>query len=320
MRASRNALGRGLGALISSKPPVATRTAIAASPMSRPEADAAPSAVPGTSPDAAPGFARELSTLRVDQIDPNPEQPRRHFDAARLEELASSIARSGVLQPVVVVRSGERYTLIVGERRWRASLAAGLETIPAVVADVDPKERLELAIVENVQRQDLNPIELANAYRALADRGATQDEIGKSVGKNRSSVANLLRLLELPVDIQGDIEAGRISMGHAKALLQLSDPDERRQLRDRVVSEGLSVREAEQSGRETAGPSASGGGARRPRAVPDDAGAGELAELLERHFQTRVRILGTQERGRIEISYASGEDLDRLSRLILEGL
>lgn len=319
MRASRNALGRGLGALISSKPPVATRTAIATSPMSRPEADAAPSAVPGTSPDAAPGFARELSTLRVDQIDPNPDQPRRHFDAARLEELASSIARSGVLQPVVVVRSGERYTLIVGERRWRASLAAGLETIPAVVADVDPKERLELAIVENVQRQDLNPIELANAYRALADRGATQDEIGKSVGKNRSSVANLLRLLELPVDIQGDIEAGRISMGHAKALLQLSDPDECRQLRDRVVSEGLSVREAEQSGRETAGPSASGG-ARRPRAVPDDAGAGELAELLERHFQTRVRILGTQERGRIEISYASGEDLDRLSRLILEGL
>jgi ParB family chromosome partitioning protein len=305
--------------LISSKPPVATRTAIATSPMSRPEADAAPSAVPGTSPDAAPGFARELSTLRVDQIDPNPDQPRRHFDAARLEELASSIARSGVLQPVVVVRSGERYTLIVGERRWRASLAAGLETIPAVVADVDPKERLELAIVENVQRQDLNPIELANAYRALADRGATQDEIGKSVGKNRSSVANLLRLLELPVDIQGDIEAGRISMGHAKALLQLSDPDECRQLRDRVVSEGLSVREAEQSGRETAGPSASGG-ARRPRAVPDDAGAGELAELLERHFQTRVRILGTQERGRIEISYASGEDLDRLSRLILEGL
>jgi ParB family chromosome partitioning protein len=287
--------------------------------MSRPEADAAPSAVPGTSPDAAPGFARELSTLRVDQIDPNPDQPRRHFDAARLEELASSIARSGVLQPVVVVRSGERYTLIVGERRWRASLAAGLETIPAVVADVDPKERLELAIVENVQRQDLNPIELANAYRALADRGATQDEIGKSVGKNRSSVANLLRLLELPVDIQGDIEAGRISMGHAKALLQLSDPDECRQLRDRVVSEGLSVREAEQSGRESAGPSASGG-ARRSRAVPDDAGAGELAELLERHFQTRVRILGTQERGRIEISYASGEDLDRLSRLILEGL
>ncbi len=302
MSAPRNALGRGLGALL----PSATRTDTL--DHSRPP----------------PREGGEIPRIRVDEIDPNPDQPRRLFDPEKLEQMANSIARRGVLQPIVVRRTGTRYELIVGERRWRASMQAGMETIPAVVADVDPQDRLELAIVENVQRQDLNPIELASAFRALAERGATQDEIGRRVGMDRSSVANHLRLLELSVDIQEDVETGRISMGHAKALLQVTDPARRRHLRQRVISERLSVRETEQLGRQIAG--AVRQTTRKPRATSSEAAAGSdphlrgLADLLERHFQCRVRILGSANGGRLEIEYSSSEDLDRITRLILEGL
>jgi ParB family chromosome partitioning protein len=260
----------------------------------------------------------------VDLIDPNPDQPRRLFDTDRLDELSRSISRSGLLQPVIVRRAGDRYELVVGERRWRAAKQAGLAAIPAVVADVAPDDRLELAIVENVQRQDLNPIELATAYRALADRGATQDEIGRRVGMDRSSVANHLRLLELSVDIQEDVETGRITMGHAKALLQVTESERRRHLRNRVISERLSVRETEQLGREIAGPT--GTSSRKPRPTSSQAAASNdphlkgLADLLERHFQSRVRVLGGANSGRLEIEYTSTEDLDRITRLILEGL
>jgi ParB family chromosome partitioning protein len=275
----------------------------------------------GPPPRRTPG---ELPRIPIDRIDPNPDQPRRLFDVARLEELARSIERSGLLQPVVVRRAGDRYELIVGERRWRAAQLAGLKAIPAVVADVSPSDRLELAIIENVQRQDLNPIELATAYRALAERGSTQEEIGRRVGKDRSSVANHLRLLELSVDIQEDLEAERITMGHAKALLQVPDPDRRRQLRTRVITERLSVRETEQLCREIAGP-ARVAAARKPRVTRSEATASAdphlrgLSELLERHFQARVRILGSASSGRLEIEYGSSEDLDRITRLILEG-
>lgn len=324
MSAQRNALGRGLGALIG-KP---------AQPVPdtdrRHPAEPAREAVSGHSAAIATPESASIPRIRVDLIDPNPDQPRRTFDPERLKELSQSIARSGVLQPVVVTRNGPRYTLLVGERRWRASRAAGLQSIPAVVADVDPEERLELAIVENVQRHDLNPIELAHAYRALAERGATQDEIGRRVGKDRSSVANLLRLLELPVDMQADVEGGRLSMGHAKALLQVPDPEHRVALRDRVLAEGLSVRQTEQSARHIAQPAAasapgSQGAAPRVRSNTPDAGRHEdpdlarLADVLQSHFQSRVRVNGTAERGRIEIEYSSAEDLDRATRLILEG-
>jgi ParB family chromosome partitioning protein len=306
--APRNALGRGLGALLPSAPR-ATQAAI------NPASDAA---------SALADDARELPRIRVDLIDPNPDQPRRVFDPERLETLAKSIARSGLLQPVVVRRAGSRYELIVGERRWRASKLAGLETIPAVVSNVAPGDRLELAIVENVQRHDLNPIELACAYRALSERGATQDEIGRRVGKDRSSVANHLRLLELSLDIQEDVEAGRISMGHAKALLQIEEPERRQLLRAQIISESLSVRQTEQLARDAAGSSRMS--ARRPRAGRSEAAAGtdphlrRLSELLSRHFQSRVRVLGSASGGRLEIEFGSTEDLDRITRLILEGM
>jgi ParB family chromosome partitioning protein len=258
-----------------------------------------------------------MHSIPVGEIDPNPEQPRRHFNPEHLDELANSIRRHGVLQPVVVRRAGSRYELIVGERRWRASRAAGLETIPAVISDVDSEEQLELAIVENVQRRDLNPIELAHAYRALAKRGATQEEIGQRVGLERSSIANHLRLLDLSRDIQEDVESGRLTMGHAKALLQTTNLETRRRLRDRITAEQLSVRDVEQLAR--------GGGKppqdRKPRAGSRSADPNlqNLVEILQRQLQTRVRIQGSGERGRIEIEYFGAEDLDRITRLLLEG-
>ena len=208
-RARPNALGRGLGALLPGAPP----------------GTAAHPAPPAEAPGAAP------QELPIDSIDPNPEQPRRVFDAEQLERLAASIRRHGVLQPVVVRRAGSRYELVVGERRWRATQAAGLSHIPVVVADVAPQERLELALIENVQRHDLNPIELAHAFRSLAEAGHTQEQIGERVSLDRSTVANHLRLLDLPRELQADVESGQLGVGHAKALLQASNPERRGHMR-----------------------------------------------------------------------------------------
>ena len=293
----RNALGRGLDALI----PVAPRPA---------------ASEPGTAPAPAP------TQLRTSDIAPNPEQPRRRFDDAELERLADSIRRHGVLQPIVVRRAApgaaKPYELIVGERRWRASQRAGRETVPAVVQDLEPEALLEVALVENIQRRDLNPIELAQAFRALLDAGRTQDEVGERVGLDRSTVANHLRLLELPKELQEDVELGSLSMGHAKALLQLQNPERRRHLRDRIVAEALSVRAAEALARSLA----TAGGQRAAKPLPASKAAAaadpdrrELVRQLEAHLMTRVRIL----EARIEIDYFSPEDLDRLTRSILEG-
>jgi len=310
MSARRSALGRGLGALIpSGNPPVEATTT---SPAPHAASD-------GSAP-------RGLAEIAVDAIQPNPDQPRRRFEPTQLAELADSIARHGVLQPVVVRRAeGGGYELIVGERRWRASRAAGCETIPAVIADVAPRDRLELAIVENVQRHDLNPIELAHAYGALASSGATQEEIGARVGLDRSSVANHLRLLELPRDFQEDVESGQLSMGHAKALLQVTSRERQRLLRDRILRDQLSVRASEQLAREYAGP----GRARKSKAETkgrehnkkgaSDAGLAPIAEAMRKQLQTQVRIEGGLERGHIEIDYFSSEDLERVVELLLRG-
>jgi ParB family chromosome partitioning protein len=296
----RNALGRGLDALIPAAP--------------QREAEA-PARAPTTE-------------LRTAEITPNPDQPRRRFDESELERLAESIRRYGVLQPVVVRRApagaARPYELVVGERRWRASQRAGRETIPAVVQDVEPNELLEVALVENVQRRDLNPIELAQAFRALLEGGRTQDEVGERVGLDRSTVANHLRLLELPKELQEDVELGTLSMGHAKALLQLQNPERRRHLRDRIVADALSVRAAEALARSLATVGSSRAAASEPARAP--AGAAKLdpdlrhlVGQLEAHLMTRVRIEGAGARGRIEIDYFGAEELDRLARLILEG-
>lgn len=283
------ALGRGIGALLPSTP-APTREA------------------PAAAPSAAP------TEISVDVIDPNPDQPRRVFDAEQLERLADSIRQHGVLQPVVVQRVGDRYQLVVGERRWRATQQAGLPTIPVVVADVDPSDRLELALIENVQRHDLNPIELAHAFNKLASGGKTQEEIGKRVSLDRSTVANHIRLLELPRELQDDVEAGRLGVGHAKALLQVNNPERRRHLRDRVVKDGLSVRAAEQLAR----PPAADRLQRQSKArVAHDPNLQRVVDLLRQRLQTRIRIQGNASRGRIEIEYFGDEDLDRITRMLL---
>jgi ParB family chromosome partitioning protein len=288
MSTPRNALGRGIGALI-------------------------PTTRPAARPEAAPPAAGAAPELPIASIDPNPDQPRRVFADEELERLAGSIRIHGVLQPVVVRRAGERYELVVGERRWRAAQRAGLGTIPAVVADVDADDRLEVALIENVQRSDLNPIELAIAFRTLAETGATQEEIGRRVGLDRTSIANHLRLLDLPREVQSDVEDGRLSMGHAKALLQVSNPERRRALRERIVKEGLSVRAVET----LASPPTRTTAPRRKSRVPLDPQLQQLADAMRRRYQTRVRIAGDAERGRVEIEYFGADDLERISGLLL---
>lgn len=314
MATRRNALGRGLGALIPSRPePTREAPGSDATPVASGDATAARSG-----PDVVP---REIP---VSRIAPNPDQPRREFDEDELARLATSIERHGLLQPVVVRRvagsespGGERFELVVGERRWRASRRAGRETIPVVVADVADRELLEVALVENVQRADLNAIELALAFRTMADAGATQEEIGQRVGIDRSSVANHIRLLELPREVQQDVEEGRMSFGHAKALLGVSNPERRRHLRKRILDDGLSVRETERLARSIAGPP--GGAKKRTAPNVSDPEQQRILDLLRERLKTRVRIVGGPGRGRIEVEYFGPEDLGRIASAILDG-
>jgi ParB family chromosome partitioning protein len=227
--------------------------------------------------------------------------------------MAKSVSRHGVLQPVVVRKAGHRYQLICGERRWRAARLAGLSSIPVVVTDVDDSDRLELALIENVQRADLNPIELAHAFKVLCESGATQEEVGERVSLDRSTVANHLRILELPREFQADVEAGRLSIGHAKALLSVENPERRRHLRDRVVREGLSVRASEGLAREVSKPKRP----RAPRRPAADPNRQMLVDNLRRRLQTSVRINGDDARGRIEIEYFGAEDLGRIANLLM---
>jgi ParB family chromosome partitioning protein len=259
--------------------------------------------------------------LDIKLIDPNPDQPRREFDQASLRRLADSIGQHGVLQPIVVRRAGSRFELIMGERRFRASQLANRLTVPAVIADVAPADRLELAIIENVQRQDLNPIELAHAYQRLADVGHTQAEIGQKVAMERSSVANHLRLLDLSRAIQADVESGKLSLGHAKALLQVTDIEAREGLRVRILNQGLAVRAAERAAREINGPD------RRPPRIPKstkapvaplDPDTRAYVERIERHLQTKVTLHPTAEGGgRLEVRFFNLEDLERIGGLLL---
>jgi ParB family chromosome partitioning protein len=299
MATRRNALGRGLGALIPA-----------------PSAAAGP---PRTDSDPAAELRGPYTQIAVERIRPNAQQPRRAFGADELAGLADSILRHGLLQPVVVRKSSDGYELVVGERRWRAAGLAGLETIPAMVKDVASRELLEMALVENVQRRDLNPIELALAFRALTEGGATQEEVGERVGLDRSTIANHLRLLELPRELQQEVETGVLSAGHAKALLQIDNPERRRHLRDRIVANQLSVRAAEELARSLTGTRTPT--RRRPRAAGDalDPHLQQLVDTLRDQLQTKVRITSAGGRGKIEIEFYGPEDLHRITRAILEG-
>ena len=264
---------------------------------------------------AAPGEGDSLIDVALDQIEPNPNQPRKSFESSSLENLAASIRSSGVIQPVIVRRAASGYQLIAGERRWRAARLAGIERIPAIVREATDAESLELALVENLLREDLNPMEEAEAYRNLLTQfDWTQEQLAQRIGRDRTSVANALRLLRLPDEIQDDLRAGRLTMGHARALLALTTTAEQLKLRDEILAHDWSVRATEDSIRaaERAAPPA-----RTPRRRRGH--SAELAALeqsLQRALMTRVMISGNERRGKIEVTYATADELERLAELL----
>ncbi len=279
--ANRHGLGRGLGALLSS------------------------------AQEAGP--AAPMTELPIESIRPNPQQPRKDFNDKALRDLAESFRQTGVLQPVLVRRRGIGYELIVGERRWRAAKLAGLTHIPAVVRETTDAQSLELALVENLLREDLNPMEEAEAYqRLLAEFGWTQEELAQRVGRDRSSIANCLRLLKLPELIQADLRSGRLTMGHARALLSLPSPADQLKLREEILAHSWSVRATEEGVQLKRSKPAR----RQLRRSPELA---SVEDALRSALATRVRLIGSERSGRIEIAYTSREELDRLAELITSG-
>ena len=267
--------------------------------------------IPTDSPEGPDDFVH----VEVDHIQPNPDQPRARFKDESIEELAASIRELGVLQPIVVHRDADRYVLVAGERRWRAAQRAGLETIPAVIREVSPDGSLIEALVENIQREDLSPLEEAHAYRAILENtGMNQDALAKKVGKSRSTVSNSIRLLQLPGPIQTMIDAGALAAGHARALLGLDDEKHAVYLADRAVKEGWSVRQVEdavRTRREMENPPVSSS-VRQVRPVQII----ELEKRLAEKLASDVKIKYRNAKGKVEIKFASLEDLERIYKTL----
>ncbi|HEU0186152.1 MAG TPA: ParB/RepB/Spo0J family partition protein [Blastocatellia bacterium] len=284
---TRRALGRGLSALLSDSAP-------------EPQGE-------------------DIHDVDIDLIDPNPDQPRSRFKEDKLEELAQSIRANGLVQPVLLRRSANgRYQIVAGERRWRAAQRAGLRRVHAVVRNIPDSKLLELALIENIQREELNPIEEASAYQRLIHTlGLTQDEVAQQVGKDRSSIANYLRLLKLPEDVQRMLEDELISMGHARALLGLDTKDQIRRLATEVAEKKLSVRQTEQAVKRSTSPQSQG-----ERSTPSGNDANiRAAELkMKRFLGSQVRIHLGSNGGRIEIDFGSASELDRIYSIIMRKL
>ena len=282
---TRKPLGRGLGALLSAEEP--TR-------------------------------ADESLEIAIDLIEPSAMQPRTRFDETKLAELASSIKSNGVVQPLLVRRKGLRFELVAGERRWRAAQLAGLSRVPVVIREVPDDKLLELALIENIQREDLNAIEEAQAYRKLIETiGLTQESLAERIGRDRSYITNYLRLLRLPTDIQQLIEEAKLSTGHARTILGTDDVDTQRRLARKIIERGLSVRETERLVREM-----EKGGVTRARssqARTADPNVRAAESKLRRYLGTQVRISENQNGtgGRIEIEYYGASDLERIYDLLM---
>jgi ParB family chromosome partitioning protein len=286
MADKRPALGRGLSALIpSAAPPLSLR-------------------------DQAPARPAELD---IDLLVPNPKQPRVQMDEAALEELTQSIRSHGIIQPILVRRVGDRTEIVAGERRWRAAQRAGLLKVPVVYRDVPDERLLEVALIENIQREDMNPVEEAQAYRRLADElQMSQEAIATAVGKDRATVANYMRLLKLPAEVRNDLASGALSMGHARALVTMPDEGAQRRVAREVVSRGLSVREAEAMARRELNPTIPP----PPKRVDPNTRAAE--NQLKVALGTRVRIVRKGAAGRIEIDFNNEEELQRLFEALTE--
>lgn len=264
--------------------------------------------------------ATSILELGIDQIDPNPAQPRKTFAEDKIEELAASIRVDGILQPLLVTRpkgGSSRYILVAGERRFRAAKKAGLTKVPVVVKEGIDDDLLRLALIENIQRADLNIIEEAEALRALMDEGGlTQEQCADRVGKDRSTIANTLRLLALPIEVREDLAQGLMTMGHGRALLSLSNPQLILKARDLVLKRHLSVRQTEQLCKSYIDPEDSRSGASGIGPAEDEADLEYLAETLRMYLKTKVRLNGSAQRGRIEISYFSPSELERILELL----
>ncbi|HEY0762369.1 MAG TPA: ParB/RepB/Spo0J family partition protein [Pyrinomonadaceae bacterium] len=279
---NRKALGRGLGALLSS--------------------------------DSTIELSAEPSEVEIDSIVPGPMQPRTHFDEASLQSLAESIRSHGIVQPLLVRRRGDGYELIAGERRWRAAKLAGISRVPVVVKEVPDDSLLEIALIENIQRENLNPIEEAQAYKKLIETvGLTQEALASRVGRDRSYITNYLRLLKLPDDVQQLVKEGRLSTGHARALLALSHQDLQRRIARQIIDGGLSVRATEQLVQK-----ASEEKPKRPAPIPVDPNIKAAETKLRRALGTQVKILQAADgKGKLEISFFNTQDLDRIYSLLV---
>jgi ParB family chromosome partitioning protein len=291
---TRRPLGRGLSALL---PP-------------------RPAAVETDTP--RPTQERGALAIPIDSVAPNPVQPRTVFRPDRLEELAASIRANGIIQPLIVRRVGGAYQIIAGERRWRAAKLAGLTEVPVIVQDVADPRMLELALIENIQREDLNPIETAHAYDRLArELGLSQEEVGRRTGKDRSSIANTIRLLRLPQEVQLLLAENRLFAGQAKALLGLDSTEEQIRLAEKAAAQGLSARQVEALVQEATArerPKGKGG----PKGGKQDPNVEAAVAELMRVLQTKVKIVElSEQRGRIEIQYFSQDELERLYELIV---
>ncbi|GMV21025.1 MAG: chromosome partitioning protein ParB [Acidimicrobiia bacterium] len=285
MAAKRPALGRGLSALIPSAPP------------------------PQPAAQATPDRPR-TQELDIDLLVPNPRQPRVHMDDTRLEELAQSIRANGVIQPIVVRRVEDHYEIVAGERRWRASQRAGLLKVPVAVREVPDDKLLEVALIENIQRENLSPIEEAQAYRRLTDElQMSQEAIATQVGKDRATVANYMRLLRLPAEVRAALDEGALSMGHARALLSLPDENTQRRLGRDVIARGLSVRDTEALVRREVDAKSPAAPAEPQKVDPNTRAAEDQLKLA---LGTRVRIVRRGKRGRIEIDFTNEDELQRL--------
>ena len=243
----------------------------------------------------------------IEDIKPNKAQPRKTFAGDKLDELAASIREKGIIQPLVVRKMADHYEVIAGERRWRAAQRAGLREVPVVIQDVSEDTALEMALIENIQREDLNAVEEAEAYQALLDKfGLSQEELGKRVGKDRSTVANALRLLKLPDEIKRDIVEQRLAMGHARALLSLDTPEQLKEARDEILARQLTVRNAENLVKRLKASKP------RRRSERPDLHTSDLVERMKRHFKTKVAIRAGARGGKIEISFMNSDELSRI--------
>ena len=286
----RKALGKGLSALLPTRP---TNQPV---------------------PSPAPNEEASL-TIPIDSIDPNPLQPRRMFQSERLSELAQSIRANGIIQPLVVRRSGERYQLVAGERRWRAAKLAGNQSVPVVIREIPDDRLLEITLIENIQREDLNPIETAVAFDRLGrELLLNPDQIGQRTGKDRTTIVNFLRLLQLPADIQQLVAERRLSAGHARCLCSLPNVDLQREVAEKAVAQGWSVRQTERTTQRMLE-------GRKPKHLDEletDPNVKAAIQEMERVLGTKVRIVEkAKQKGRIEIDYYSPEDLDRIYTVIV---